>query len=379
MSVRLRRSAALISVTALALAATTQATTAANGAAGTTSARTSSTAAAAAAAPFRTLFEARGPRGLDVAPGGALVVSRTNGSYGRILRGGGQSGTFQRLGRVPRGFLAPALDVNANGDVLVLTVGGPRAAEGAGTLYRWTADGGQQELADIQAYQRRDPDPDDLENRPRETNPYGVAALDDGGALVADAAGNDLLHVHPDGTIETVARFKPRVVRVPRGLGENAPPAGTPMPSESVPTSVTVGADGFYYVGELRGFPATPRTSQIWRIRPGVTNATCDPETPHRGPCKRYVRNMTSVVGLQAGEGGSMYVVELAKKGWLKAESGDPAAAIGRVVRIGHDRGVRTELGRNRLVLPGDVAVGGGGAVMVTTPIFGPGRVVRIR
>jgi hypothetical protein len=75
-----------------------------------------------------------------------------------------------------------------------------------------------------------------------------------------------------------VARLKPRVVSVPEELpdefqGEPLPPAGTPVPSEAVATSVTVGADGSYYVSELRGFPATPGTSQVWRIAPGSVNA----------------------------------------------------------------------------------------------------------
>jgi hypothetical protein len=108
-----------------------------------------------------------------------------------------------------------------------------------------------QSVADIAAYQQTDPDPYDLEGVPEESNPYGVAALPDGSALVADAAGNDLLRVYPNGRIVTVARLKPRVVRVPAALpdeidGEPLPPAGTPLPSEAVATSVTVGADGYY-------------------------------------------------------------------------------------------------------------------------------------
>ena len=43
---------------------------------------------------------------------------------------------------------------------------------------------------------------------------------------------------------------------------------------------MTVGSDGYWYVGELRGFPATPGTSEIWRIKPGTVGAVCDPEKP---------------------------------------------------------------------------------------------------
>src|SRR4029453_19346402 len=123
---------------------------------------------------------------------------------------------------------------------------------------------------------------------------FGVAALRDGTVLVADAANNDLLRVWPNGKIRTVARLKPRTVTVPAGLGAEAPPAGTPFVAEAVATSVTVGSDGYWYVGELRGFPATPGTSQIWRIKPGSVNALCDPAAPSTGACQRYADGFTS-------------------------------------------------------------------------------------
>ena len=59
---------------------------------------------------------------------------------------------------------------------------------------------------------------------------------------------------------------------------------------------MTVGADGAYYIGELRDFPATPGTSQIWRIRPNARNAVCNPKTPQRGPCTRYADGFTSIM-----------------------------------------------------------------------------------
>lgn len=328
----------------------------------------------------RALAAVSGPRGLDMGPKGTLLVSRANGSFGIVARAGAHRGTFQRLGRVPRGFLAPALDMNRRGEVFVLTTAGEPGARGAATLYRWTARDGRSKVADIGAYQATDGDPWDLEDNPAESNPYGVAALDDGTALVADAAGNDLLRVAADGTITTVARIKPRSVRVPRGLGDHAPPAGTRMPSESVPTAVTVGADGYAYVGELRGFPATPRTSQIWRVHPDASNAVCKPARPRHGACKRVVADMTSIVALQAGPRGSLVVAELAKGGWLKAEmAADPTSVVGSVIVVSRDRQVRRELAAGEIPWPGDVAVDRWGHVFVTAPIFGPGAIWRIR
>lgn len=327
----------------------------------------------------RTVAGVSGARGLDVGPAGTLLVSRANGSFGLVQRSGAGAGMFTRLGRVPASFLAPAVDMNARGQVLVLTLGGPPEARGAATLYRWTAAHGRTKLADIGAYQQTDPDPFDLEDHPTDSNPYGVAALRGGGALVADAGGNDLLKVSPRGRITTMARVMPRTVRVPGGLGEEAPPKGSRMPSEAVITSVTIGADGYYYIGELRGFPATRGTSQIWRVHPEAEGAVCNPRRPDVGMCRRVVGDMTSIVALQSAPGGGLVVAELSRKGWLKAESGAPADGIGRVVWVGHDRNVRQELARGEVVLPGDVAVDRRGRVFVTTPIFGPGKILRVR
>jgi hypothetical protein len=200
---------------------------------------------------------------------------------------------------------------------------------------------------------------------------------------VSDAAGNDLLRVYPDGHVVTVARLKPRVVPVPEELpdqfqGEPLPPAGTPLPSEAVATSVTVGADGYYYVGELRGFLATPGTSQVWRIAPGSVNAVCDPAASNTGACRRYADGFTSIVDLGAGSDGSIYVVELVKRSWLQWELGLVDPPVGALLRIPPGGGSAVELVPGELVLPGGVDVGKDGVVYVTAPVFGPGMLARV-
>ena len=322
----------------------------------------------------------KGPRGLDFGPGGRLIVSQANGAYGSVERGGEGRGTFHRLGKVPRSFVAPALDMNRRRELFVLAAAGP-AKQGLSTLYRWTRADGQEKVANIVRYQRTDPDPFNLAQSPSESNPYGVAALDDGSALVADAANNDLLRVRPNGKIYTVARVRPRTVEVPDGLGDNAPPAGTLMRAEAVITSVTVGSDGYYYIGELRGFPATPGTSAVWRVAPNAHGAVCNPKRPDKGACRMYADGFTSIVGLAAGRGRALYVAELSKKSWLAIE--DPnaprSAFVGSVIRVGRDTDKRRDLKSGKIRLPGDVAVSRRGAVMVTTPIFGDGVVRRVR
>ncbi|HET6625661.1 MAG TPA: ScyD/ScyE family protein [Nocardioidaceae bacterium] len=319
-----------------------------------------------------------GPRGLAIGNGGKMVVAQADGTISKVIRNGPRRGKTVKIGKLGNTGLAPAVDIDRHGNVYALTTTGPRRS--AAKLYVFKPGKARHMVADIGRYQKRHPDPFDLENNPGESNPYGVAALDSGGALVADAAGNDLLRVRPNGRIYTVAKVKPRVVKSP-DLGEEGPPPGTRMPAEAVITSVTVGRDGAFYIGELRGFPGTVGTSQVWRIRPGARNAVCDPTHPRKGACKRFADGLTSVVDLGAGPANSIYALELSKKSWLAMESPEPVpgAEIGALIRLSRDRMVRHEIAKGRLVIPGGVEVNRRGSVFVTTPMFGPGRILRVR
>lgn len=345
-----------------------------------------------------------GPRGVDALGRGRTLVTETGGAFSLVVERRHRPAKVIELGRLATDF-PPAIALGRHGTVFLLTgaSGGPpeedqrtpgaltsdevepEPAAGA-TLYRWRPGWDEpRAFADIGAYQVTDPDPADLEGVPADSNPFGLAALHDGSVLVADAAGNDLLRVDRHGDITTVARLLPRVVAVPEGLpelppeeGGPLPPAGTMIPSEAVATSVTVGKDGAYYVGELRGFPATPGTSQVWRIEPGSVGATCDPEAPTTGPCTRYADGLTSIVDLASDKRG-IYALELSKASWFAFELGVPGSEVGGLYLIGRSHGGGTkvrELVPDQLVNPGGVDVGHG--VYVTGPLFGPGALLRL-
>jgi hypothetical protein len=315
------------------------------------------------------------PRGLAVGPAGRLIFGEGDGSVRELFAQGSRAGTTDLIGSVPATYIAPQVATDG-GQTFVLTGGGPPGS-GAATLYRLTR-GTRLDLADIGAYQETDPDPFNLADPPEESNPFGIAPLGDGSVLVSDAAANDLLRVFPNGDIQTVARLKPRVVPVPPGLPPGLPPAGTMLPSEAVATSVAVGPDGFYYVGELRGFPATPGRSQIWRIAPDSVNAICDPAAPSTGPCRRYADGFTSIVDLAFGPDGSLYVVELVRRSWLQWNLGLVDPPIGGVFRIPPGGGTPVELASGQLILPAGVAVDSRG-VFVSGPVFGPAKIVRVQ
>lgn len=322
------------------------------------------------------------PRGVDALGHGRTLVTeggQTSSTFSLVVERHGTSRKIP-LGQIAYGF-APAIAAGPHGTVWLLTGADDTATTAddasAARLFKWRHGwAAPVEVANIGRYQSvQDPDPYDLESLPGDSNPFGLAALRDGGVLVADAAGNDLLHVSSTGAIHTVARLKPREVVTPAGL----PGAGTPAMAEAVATSVTVGRDGYWYVGELRGYPATAGTSEIWRIRPGTTNATCDPEHPW-GACRRYADGLTSLVDLGAGPRG-IYAVTLSKMTWLATEAATPppGSEIGGLylVRGWHRHGARiVELVPGQLTLPAGVDVAED--PYVVGPIFGPGALMRI-
>ncbi len=229
-------------------------------------------------------------------------------------------------------------------------------------------------VANIQAYVNAHPDTTDVDQPPNPTdsNAYGVASLGDGRLLVTDAGNNTLLLVGPRGTIQTVAKFPNEVIstaHLPLALP-------TRLPAEAVPTSVAVGPDGYWYVGELKGFPFTPGESRIWRIAPWARNASCTEARP-RGGCSLWMDGFTSITGLTFGPDGALYVVEIVKGGVFGLFSGtDMVGALYRVWR-GH----RTELVPGRLTVPADVAVASNGTIYVTNKsvFVGGGEVLAIR
>ncbi|QNN53191.1 ScyD/ScyE family protein [Nocardioides mesophilus] len=332
-------------------------------------------AAARAAIPDR-IDGLNGPRGLDIAATGRAAVAETGGAISLIVRSGPAAGTLRHLGHVPTDFPA-AVAMGRRGSVWALTTG--HEGKGSATLFRFDRDGTRHKVANLARWASHHPDPFDLENEPTDSNPFGLAPGPHGSMLVADAGANAVTQVWPSGRIELVARVQPRVVRVPEAIqtAQNLP---AKVPAEAVTTSVAMGAHGAVYIGELRGFPGTPKTSEVWRVRPGARGVVCRPAAPFSGPCKRAADRLTSVVSLDLRSDGALYVAELSKLSWVAIESKPPVpgADIGAVIRISPDRTNRRELKPGQVHLPGEVAVDSTGRAYVSGPIFGPGSVFRV-
>lgn len=181
-------------------------------------------------------------------------------------------------------------------------------------------------VANLFAFEEsRDPDRAGVDS-----NPFDVQSLGGTAALVADAGGNDLLKVNKRGTIGLVATFPDEVVSTEnlQGLagcdGEPIPDLAficdiPEMPAQSVPTSIAIGPDGSYYVGELKGFPAPTGESRIWKIAPGTANARCG----QSAACTLvFDGGFTSIIDLAFGPDGKLYVAELDEQSWAAVEFG---------------------------------------------------------
>ena len=84
---------------------------------------------------------------------------------------------------------------------------------------------------------------------------------------------------------------------------------------------------------------------------------------------------------LAPGRHGSIYAVTLSKKSWLAIEAKPPVpgARIGGLFKVspwGHH--IR-ELAKDKLMLPGGADTTCDGRLYVTGPVFGPGRLMRLR
>lgn len=245
-----------------------------------------------------------------------------------------------------------------------------------GVLYRQKRFGeAPLPVRDIAAFAAANPDPTDTEGLPGESNPFGLAALSNGNALVTDAAANSLLRVTPSGKASLVARFPLQSISTAHVGDPNLPPA---IPAEAVPTGVTVGPDGHIYVAELKGFPFTPGTSRIWRIEPNATGAVCSVDPKVRRGCRLAYDGFTGIASIAFDQTGALYVFQysaagiLAFEGGCQSSAGCPPALLQRVVGS-----TRTELAAGELSEPGWM-VAHGSTLYLTDHVLSGGRLLSI-
>lgn len=208
--------------------------------------------------------------------------------------------------------------------MFAVTGGGPEPSLEAAKLYQIGRGGRVTQIADLREFEATvNPDGSAVVD----TNPFSVATLNDHRALVADAGGNVLLTANDRGNVDWVALFPEELVSTQNAkdlAGCPEPAIGfefacdlPPMlPAQPVPTSIAIGPDGAYYVGELKGFPAPTGESRIWRVEPGTRHADCATSPA----CSVVADGFTSIVDLTFGPDGTLYVTELDEASWAAVE-----------------------------------------------------------
>jgi hypothetical protein len=324
------------------------------------------------------------PRGIALAPGGVVLVAEAGrAGVGPCIPGpGGSQLCLSNTGavtaiwgrhqhRVVTGL--PSLGTPDASEVLgphdlALTSAGLLVTLGLGTnpqhrpqlgdagrlvgrIVRLTGSG-PRSFADLAAFElANNPDQGQPGTGP-DSNPYGMVPAPDGGVVVADAGGNDLLRVDRHGAITPIAVFP---------VQPTPGPDGSVIPMHFVPTTVVRGPDGAYYVGQLTGFPFPVGGARVWRVVPGSAPTV-------------YASGFTNIIDIAFDRRGRLLVLEIATNGLL---SGDPTGALARVERSGR----RTEILRTGLVNPTSVAVASDGSLYVSNrgTQVGVGEVLRVR
>lgn len=163
-----------------------------------------------------------------------------------------------------------------------------------------------------------------------DSDPYG-SHTDNSGTIVADAAGNTVLRVSDNGTVELLATLPNR----------DLPEFNDFI--ESVPTTVVKGPDGAYYIGELTGFPYYKGYAQVWRLVPGQAPTV-------------HATGFTNIADITFDDRGRLIVLEMAREGLFAGAPGHNGDILtGQLIRVEHN-GTRTVLASEGLRNPGGVA-----------------------
>ncbi|MCC5669503.1 ScyD/ScyE family protein [Nostoc sp. CHAB 5784] len=200
--------------------------------------------------------------------------------------------------------------------------------------------------ADFVAYEQlNNPDGQD-----KISNPYALNVQGDN-VFVIDSGANDLFRVNKNiGNISLESVF------------DNSRSIDG-IPYQSVPTSITLGPDGAFYVGEYTGFPFPEGGARIYRVVPGN-----QPEI--------YADGFTQITGLAFDPQGNLNVLEYAAQ-----SQGSNSDIKGVLIQLSPDGTRRTLVSEDEgLIGPTALTTGLDGAIYVSNygSFAGKGQVVRI-
>jgi hypothetical protein len=192
-------------------------------------------------------------------------------------------------------------------------------------------------------------DPDESGNPPGEdsmSNPFDLVKFGNK-FLVADAGGNNIQLIDKDGDIELVAVLPYEDLEtqpLKDAAGCPNPPPGAEficelppvMTADPVATTASIGPGGDIYAGELKGVPALPGTSRIWRIDRDARGVHCG--TDNEDCSQVNTPPLTSIIEMEF-RGNTAYVVEVDEASWLAAEGGGTPGGTVNACRASNGNG----------------------------------------
>jgi hypothetical protein len=262
--------------------------------------------------------------GLATAPDGSLLAA--DGGSGIVsLRKGAGSVVVDLPG------VADVAPIGRSSMFAITSIGDP-ATEQPDSAWGFyvVGDGQATKVADLLDFEKADNPDGNTDPGGIDSNPFDVEALTGSKALIADAGGNDVLIADRDGHVDWVAALPQEVVstaNVKSLVGCPTPPPGgeficdlpSAIPAQPVATSVAVGPDGAWYVGELKGFPGPTNESRIWRVAAGSRHVRCGTDP---GCSLAFDGGFTSIVDLTFGPDGTLYVTEIDEASFFAVELG---------------------------------------------------------
>lgn len=187
----------------------------------------------------------------------------------------------------------------------------------------------------------------------KDSNPFGMTVNSAGDFLVADAGANDILRATLAGDVSTLAVLPAR----PNPL------AFGPPVIQPVPTSIAIGPDNDYFIGQLTGFPFPVGHANVYRLDSSTSELSV------------AYPSFTNIIDLAFDAHGDLYVLQLTNEGLASATPG-----TGVLVKIDIATGARWLIASDGLEFPGSVLAGNDGSVYVTnhTNVPSGGQVLRI-
>lgn len=335
------------------------------------------------------------PRGLAFGPGGVLYVAEAGlgagNGHGGVGSGQGSTGSVGEIRglssanptytRIITGLASTAdsggvtgpdgISPLGNGDIHIMMAqatakilagypsANPMLADEFGKLLKASQSGQWNVVADVGDYDyswasQNQKQPWAPAGQFPDANPYGLLSLP-GQNYVADAGSNTIDEVYENGSVRIVA-FVPNPVLM---LGTHLVTV-----SDSVPTCVAQGPDGYLYVGTL-AFSAyfasgnSPQ-SKVYRVNPNLSNAILT-------DADVWASGFYPITGCGFSKG-AFYVTE-----YFTNSPVAPGALIKVALNSDGSAGARTTLGGGQLKSPNFFAAGPDGSLYVSNYSTSPG------